>query len=391
MRITIQETRQHLISGPPPNGHASWQAFAASIPIYESVDMPGLTAGDNDPFFLTLDVMKVGETSLNGLVYDEAFVSLVEQQLAGKGAILGHTNEGDAAYPIEVADWVGHMRVDGRTWAKAYIPPGNEREFIRRILRRGGELRTSLQGMGIQVANADGSFRLTEFELDRLDFVPATQAALRRATSGRPIATRETQTQGKPMTEKTMTIADVPADVREAILREARLQADASRVSELEQQIATLTQARETAQARVSELEQQIAAQTSRITELEQAHSAAQARIADFERVAFERDIESTIAALTEGWNIRSEAGKAKLAALHKQVRRALMEALNGNRDAQAIRETATRLWADEFQGIAESLRDALAGPAAAVGAPTSSAQSLSDDALAQLAKRFIK
>jgi len=391
MRITIQETREHPLKGQsPPNGYAKWQEFAASIPIYEGVDLPGLIENDDDPFFLTLDVMRVGETSLNGLLYDEEFVSLVEQQLAGKGAILGHTNEGDAAYPVEVADWVGHMRVEGRTWAKAYIPPGREREFIRRILRRGGCLRTSLQGTGVQIANADGSYRLKEFELDRLDFVPATQAALRRVTSGKPIVTREAQ--GKPMTEqRTITIADVPQDVREAILREARVQADASRVTELEQQIASLTQARDTAQARITEMETSLAAQTARVTELEQAHEAAQARIAEFERVAFERDIDSAIAALTEGWVIRSEAGKAKLAALHKQVRRALMEALNGKRDAQVIRETATRLWADEFQGIAESLRDALAGPSAAVGAPSSSTQTLSDELLAKLATRFVK
>lgn len=358
MHEVICETRQHQMKGGPPEGYATWQEFAASIALYPNVDLAGLTAGDDDPFFVTLDVMRVGETSLNGLVYDEAFVETVEQQLAGKGAVLGHSGRDE--FPIEVADWVGHVRVDGVTWAKAYIPPGREREFIRRILRRGGELRTSLQGMGVKVSNADGSYRLRDFVLERLDFVPATQAALRRATSGKLVVTKEVS------------------------LEEKMGDQEVARVAELEQ-------ARDAALARVGELEQARDAALARIAELEQAQEAAMARIAEFERVAFEREVDAAIAALTEGWNVRTEAGKSKLAALHKQLRRALVMELGGSREAAVIRETAQRLWDEEFRVIAESLRDSLAGPAAVVGAPTSGKTALSDEALEKMAKRFVK
>ena len=394
--VRIQETRQHPMKGAPPAGYSSWTEFAKSIPVYERVDLAALTEGDPDPFFLALDVLKLGATSLNGLTYDERLVSAIEKQLAGKGAILGHVPESavDSAFPIEAMDWVGHVRIGDTTYAKGYMPPGQEREFVKRIMRRGGQLRTSIQGSGVRERINDSAFRLRDFTLDRLDLVPASQAALRQHTSGQPIITSE-MAQGDPMpTESNMTLADVPQAVREAILREAQVQADASRVSEMQSLISELSASRDSAQARVSELESALNEGASRIAELETRNSQYQTRIAELERLMFERTTESAISALTAGWQVRSEAGKAKLSAIHKQVRRAVLEALGDKRDETSIRETAQAVWNDEFQGLAEALRAELAGPAGIVPpAPQAGTlvTSLSDADVQRLATRFVK
>src|SRR5687767_664605 len=118
-RIQFRELRAHKMEGKPPNGAASWQEFAESIPIYPSVDKDLLYEGDVKPFHLVLDLATLGAVSANGLLYDEEMMSAMEAQLPGLGGLRGHLAEGDySAYPIEMIDWVGHVRVNGTVYGK---------------------------------------------------------------------------------------------------------------------------------------------------------------------------------------------------------------------------------------------------------------------------------
>lgn len=302
------------------------------VPIADGVDMDALRALDPDPLFITLPIVpKVGAVSRNGLLYDEALVNSIEAQINTKrpGGRFGHLKESEreTAFPIPDGMWLGAKR-DGETlWAKAYVH-GAAREHVKRLKAVGGAIATSIYGKGDFVKTGQkGVQRLENFDLESLDFAPPERAALRYAAA--PIVTREMEQEENPEMDKTqviaeLTVADIPAALREQIVAELRSQLGDHQ---------TL-------------LQQQ------------------QAVIAEFRRQQFDAAVDAQVAELTN-WQIAGEEAKKKIEALRRMLRSRIVAELAG--DATKLATVVETVWAD-LQPLAETVRDALAGPPAIVG-----------------------
>jgi hypothetical protein len=208
--------------------YAHTTTFAGDFPeiaLYADVQLDLLTAGDEQPFFVTLAVAEVGRVSSNGLLYDEDLVMALARQLQGSGGIRGHIPSGaeGTAFPVDVVDWVGHVLLGTTLWAKAYVPPGDTREYIRRLKGRGGKLGTSIYGYGEREALAEDEsvWRSKNFELHSLDLAAAKMASL--DLGGQFAITSETTHNKENNEEGTMPISleDVPDAVREQIIQQS--------------------------------------------------------------------------------------------------------------------------------------------------------------------------
>jgi hypothetical protein len=347
--------------------------FAGDFPHvanYAGVNVELLTEGDAKPFFITMAIAEVGRTSENGLLYDKELVDALAGQLQGSGGIQGHipTGEESTAFPIDVVDWVGHEYKDGVLWAKAYVPPGQTREYVRRLMARNGKLGTSIYGYGVReyVDEAETVWRSLQFELHSVDLAQAKMAALDMGGNFHITAEttnsdkKESESEAHMPNEATLTLADVPEGIREQIIRQAQLETNAERVSELAQQVETLT-------SRVAELDAIVDEREARINELETAVSNRETTLAQYREVEFSATLDERIAEATN-WQITDAAKREKLAALRVRLRRDTLAELGaGERNAETI-EAALQAAFDDNQLIIETMRDSLAGPTAGVG-----------------------
>lgn len=317
------------------------------VPIAAGVNLDELRQTDDDPFFVTLPVIpEIGAVSKSGLLYDDALADRVIEQINRKrpGGRLGHLKAEDrgSAYPIPEGIWVGAMRHGNGVWAKSYIPPGPARDHMRRIKAVGGQISTSIYGEGSYEAVRPGVRRTPDFELETLDFAPPERAALGHGAT--PIVTAEmNQTMEIEMPTKDEIIAelrptDIPTPIRQQI------------IDQHEQDTGQ--------QRRISELENQVADRDTVIAELRSAVE--KQRIAEFNTA-----LDEQIAELTP-WETKTDAGKEKLAALRRMVRQAILAELGDKREIGTIKEIADRVW-QEYAVVAETVRDALAGPPAIV------------------------
>lgn len=304
-----------------------------NVPISTGVNMDELKSLDPEPMFVTLPVIpKAGAVSKNGLLYDEDLISSVESQINDKrpGGTWGHLKEEErsTAYPIPHAMWVGAKRVGESLWAKAYIAPGPQREHIKRLRAVNGKIATSIYGQGSYEATGDkGVRRLRNFSLESLDFAPPERAALQYGVS--PIVTSEIQQEGNPDMDKQqiiaeLTVGDIPAPIREQIVAEYKTQ-----VTDRDTVIATLKE-----------------------------------QVAEYQRGKLDAAIDAKVTELT-AWNVTDESAKVKLEAFRRTLRSRLVAELDG--DAGKLATVAETVWAD-LQPLAETVRDALAGPPALVG-----------------------
>lgn len=312
------------------------------------VDVAALTADDPKPFFVTLPVARLGEVSENGLLYDEELVTAIESQMVGRGGIMGHLKEADrpTAFPVEDVDWVGMQRVGNTSWAKGYIPPGEAREFVRRLMARGGKLATSIYGPMRREPLRNGTWRAREFRLESLDLAPADRAALRLGGEFAVTSEMETeseQEQDMPTKDEILaelTAQELPGGLREQVIAEYQAQA---RTTET-----------------IAELEQSVSDRDTVISELR--GQLTQVR---------EREFDSALTGIVAEFvtlSATSEQGKTRVDALRRMFRGQVLAELGAERDPDKAREVAERVWSEQFQVIAETVRDALAGPAAAVG-----------------------
>lgn len=316
------------------------------VPLAAGVDMAALRAQDDDPLFVTLPIVpKIGMTSRNGLLYDEALTNSIVQQINDKRpeAIFGHLKdeERSTSYPEPAAHWVGATVADGKAWAKAYIPPGASRDRIKRLKATGGQIATSIYGKGAYEATAtQGVRRLKNFDLESLDFAPPARAAL--ANGAYPVITAETTQENPDMTRDELiaelTAGDIPQALRDTIIAEhGQRNSQATRIAELQQQLddtgALLTEAQST--------------------------------IAEFRQRAFESALDGRIAELTN-WQVRGEEAQKKLDAFRRTLRARVVAELGDARDEETIKETVVEVWGD-LEPLAETLRDSLAGPAAII------------------------
>lgn len=142
-----------------------------------------------------------------------------------------------------------------------------------------------------------------------------------------------------------LTVADIPAAIRDAIVAEA---------SKLNDQA-----------GHVAELSSQLTARDDRITVLE-------TTVTEFQRREFMRAVDAVVAEFTDwpvgdgGPDASGKTAKDKLAALRAMFRRAILDKMAGAQESDRVAEMATAAW-EEIKPIAEMMRDALAGPAAIV------------------------
>lgn len=316
------------------------------VPVDARVDLAALTGGEDAPFFVTMPVARLGETSLNGLVYDEGLVRAIETQVIGKGGIMGHMKVEDrtTAFPVDDVDWVGVQRVGDTTWAKAYLPPGKAREFVRRLKARGGKLATSIYGKhGGRETLKDGKWRAKAFQLEQLDLAAADRAALQLGGQFGITAEMEQDQQETEMDKQErlaeLTASEIPQTLRDQIVAEYQA---ANKTGE---QIAELQTQVEDRDGIISELK----------TQLEQV------RVREFDAAI------TGIVSEFVTFDVKKDEDKKKVDSLRRMFRGTLLAELGDERDPAKAKETAKKIWESEFQVIAETVRDALAGPAALV------------------------
>lgn len=365
----IIETTQHDFRGEFP-----------VVPTYETVDTALLLRGDDDPFHVTLPIAQSGRISENGLEYTPELVGVIAEQLAqGKGGIRGHipADQEGSADPVYEVYWIGHMVENDKLWAKGYVPPGATREHIRRLKAIGGHLGTSIYGKAQKRPtgqNLKGKpiWRADNFVLEQVDFASGQRAALKMG-QGFAVTKETIEPEQEAVVEivKEITIADVPVAVREQIVAEAKVKADAARVTELETKVAEL----EPLAARVAELEKAAEEARGVVTRLAETlkveAGAVETRVAELttqiaaaDRAAFVRELEKAVEEATP-WQVIGDENRLKLVAFRNTVREMVAARLNG--DAQKIAETVTGILDGEMKLLAETLRDALAGPSAVI------------------------
>lgn len=392
-RVVIREYKFHLLSGEYPE-----------IDTYTQVDTALLYEGDDKPFHIVLPIARVGEISANGLLYDEELVSRVEAQLAGQGGIRGHQKDEDMQFmfPYDAVDWIGHKRVGEYLWAKGYIPPGSNREDIRRRKARGGGVGTSIFGEAVKEFTTLGKrkvWKAKNFELESLDLGASKQVSLK--LGGNFAIVGELQKEGLVPPETDITISDVPQTVREQIIRQAQLEGTATRVAELEtanqqltQQVSEMRQyASIVAEIRsyagpdtdvakqfktmydeVAKLRETLGPEVNIVVTVSEMHN----QIAEFKTREFNIVVDAKIAELTP-WAVTRDEHKARVTSFRTNMRRAVLAELKGERDQVKVAEIANRLWDEEYKPLAEGMVREFAGPSAVIAGQNARQQNATD------------
>ena len=222
--------------------------YPTDIPLFSDVDIAELTAGDNDPMFLTLPIGQENVKSKNGRYYDSAFLAELERQVIATKpiGIMGHLKAEDLGtdFPEEAIHWVGTKRVGEMLWGKGYVPPGAARERVRRYKATNKPLATSIfaEAAG-QFDKAVNAVRMAakSLKLSQIDIGPADRVGV-PSLARLPLVTAEMQTnQDEEQMDKVqiireMTIDDadlLPKSVREAILATVQPAPEIALVTEL--------------------------------------------------------------------------------------------------------------------------------------------------------------
>jgi hypothetical protein len=273
-------------------------------------------------------IPQIGATSRNGLLYDDELAAAIVAQINDKrpDGIWGHLKEEDrsTAFPEPAATWIGAIRDGNTVWAKALIS-GPAKARIKRLKATGSQIATSIYGKGDYEPVSAGVRRLRNFDLESLDFAPPARAALRNGTQ--PLVTAELEQETPEMDKQQiiseLTVADIPAPLRELI---------------------------------VAELRQAVSDRDTLVSEL-------QTSVAEYRRREFGAAVKAKVAALTN-WPVTEATAVAKLDAFRRTLESRIVTELAG--DAAKLETVAETVWAD-LQPLAETVRDALAGPAAVV------------------------
>ena len=233
----------------------SFTEFKGAVPeisIREGIDMDSLLNGDDDPFFLTLEIAQQDAVSTSKLLFDGELVDSIVDQVNSRGieGIMGHLRDVDMdnAYPVSDIHWLGAMKDgNGKAWAKGYIPRTAvaQREHFRILKATKGKAATSIFGRAKLEVLDGGLQRAKEFQLEQLDLAPYTRAAL-PPDSDFTITKEMIDMDGEDTTPSADGQVTPPTDAR---------------IAELEAQVAQQagllqTAAQETYEARIAELTQ---------------------------------------------------------------------------------------------------------------------------------------
>jgi hypothetical protein len=160
-------------------------SFPENIDYIDGVNIEELTRGDVDPMYLTIPIGRVGSLSGNKRYYDEEWTVELERQVLHERpvGIMGHIKPEDRAssFPIEAVHWVGAARLGDTLWGKGYIPPGPDRDRIRRYKATGRKLATSIFAKADGVWDAAiGAYRMVakSLKLQQIDIAPYDRAGV---------------------------------------------------------------------------------------------------------------------------------------------------------------------------------------------------------------------
>lgn len=316
------------------------------VPTRPGINVEDLTEGDEKPFFLTMEISRKGKKSRSGLLHDEALGETIAQQIneMATTGIMGHLKdeERSTAFPTPDIYWLGASRVDGRTYAKGYIPKTKPdvREHFRIQMKVGGKAATSIYGAAQRemVDVKQGTHRLKNFRLEQLDLAPYERAAL--PLDGTFVITKQmddgasserNEAMEREELIKQLTSADIPQVLREQIVKEY---AESNKT-----------------QTRVAELEGQVGQRDARIAELT-------TQLGTFQRSDFETKLTAKIAEMVELEPLRSTVRRIVVAELGK-------DCLDLAKAETAIKEYVET---DDYKMIAKGVVAELAGPSAIIG-----------------------
>lgn len=332
------------------------------VPARPGVDLEALTAGDESPHFLTLEVSHVGRVSRNGLLHTQDLADTIVNQINSQAAegIMGHIKpeERSTAFPVSDIHWVGAIRSGDQAWAKGYIPKTaeNVREHFRILAATGGKAATSITGPAVRefVDKTNGVWQAKGFELEQLDLAPFSRAALPPESGF--VLTREMQANYQVDSTE-----DDAMKTREDIIRELKV---ADLPASLVEAVVADHQAKNQEGDRIQELEQAVQDKDTIISEL-------RGQVQTYQKRDFEDEVDAVIAELVKldaGDGKDKEDRQKKIDAFTRNFRRTLLAEIGDEKpEREQLQETAKGLWEDEFQWLAETLRDALMGPGATV------------------------
>lgn len=116
------------------------------IAEFATVPIPAHVQEFDDPFFVTLPVLKVGQRKPDGSMFSTADVSALVAEINGQ-SIEGHTghtppDKRSTAYDLPAVRWVAAVLKEGVAYAKGYISAGRAdvREFFRMNAVSGGRV-----------------------------------------------------------------------------------------------------------------------------------------------------------------------------------------------------------------------------------------------------------
>ncbi len=210
------------------------QSSLPEIPVRSTVDLANLTLGDDNPFFITLEIANLDGESKNGLIYDQELVKSIVEQIntQPKEGIMGHLakDRRDSEYKPSDVHWLGAVEYNNRAYAKGYIPKTaiQQREHFRILQFTGGKAATSIYGWADQevVDKASGTWKALSFELEQLDLAPYTRAALKPTGDKSHIITSEmdeTHNGGKKMDVVEIGVSEL-ADLKKEVAEYKRNQ-----------------------------------------------------------------------------------------------------------------------------------------------------------------------
>lgn len=340
--------------------YSDFKGAFPDVPFAPGVNPDELTAGDGEPFFITLPIAEVGMVSANKLKYTREFCqSLVEQINTDKPTgIRGHIRDDERryAYPEPAVFWVGATLDADKVWAKGYVPPGATREEYRIKKATGAPAATSIYGKPLKVmAHGDGTYTPI-LSLEQVDLAPHKRAAHGKGYTFAVTRELETKEETKPMdkTIKEMTAAELSAALDPAVVAElVELHARPAAEAAPDPVIAEMKQAVTERDATIAELEQQVTAQQTALSGL-------RAQIAD-------HAVQSSIEAATP-WHVKSDEGQQRLAELRGLLKSAAIAELADDFSDEAIKGAVEKA-VTSHRLVVELARDAMAGPQALAGA----------------------
>ena len=331
--------------------------FRGQFPAVEpaaGVDVAELTKGDETPFFITLPFSRVGAVSRSKLEHDETLVDSLVAQI-NAGSVVGFRGHRKDAwdYPLPAVYWVGAVRDGDTAWAKGYIPPGATREDYRMRKALGQMAATSIYGPKPEkrITTERGTWRMDGFQLTSLDLGDYKDVSLQLDGAwGVTAELADQHEDGDNDMDKSQVIAELttadvsalPPAVRDAIIAEFKA------AQEDDKAVAELTRQRDAAVAELTELRTALAA---------------------YETSTFEDGLDKIIAELFADWHLPDDAAaRSKVEKLQANIRRGVVAELDGSTDLAQVAEVLKRQWDDQWQDIAELVRDELMGPGAIVG-----------------------